>query len=295
MGKKAQKALEGYVAAQLNELDNALPLLASTDHEAVHRCRLAIRRLRSVLACYRGLVTKLPKPLRKDVRWLATSLGEARDAHVLAQRMRLSIDAQESWESPEALYSSVGMLDSAAGRAAARLGRGKRSRRVVHSVRASVASGQAPKVRKTALASRLQEQWDCMRENLAGDSASADPAARNTALHEARKDIKRLRYAAEAVTEVFGPDAAAIIQPAITLQRLLGEQHDAVVAGEWLASLEDEPGVDARDVQVLVDVELRRKIHAEEEFSLAAFEYPVPAPRRALNFHAASPGTGPVT
>ncbi|WP_162943727.1 CHAD domain-containing protein [Arthrobacter celericrescens] len=295
MGKKARKALEAYTAAQLNELDNALPLLASTDHEAVHRCRLAIRRLRSVLACYRGLVTKLPKPVRKDIRWLATSLGEARDAHVLAQRMRLSIDAQESWESPDALYSSVGMLDSAAGRAAARLGRKKRARRVVNAVRASLAAGQAPRIRKPALASRLQEQWDRMREQLEGGAAGTDQAARNTGLHEARKDIKRLRYAAEAVTEVFGPDASAIIQPAITLQRLLGEQHDAVVAGEWLVSLEGGPGIDARDLHLLVDVELRRQARAEGEFRRAAVEYPIPAPRRALNFHAAAPEAEPVT
>jgi len=293
VGKKARKALEAYTVAQLNELANALPLLASTDHEAVHRCRLAIRRLRSVLACYSGLVPRLPKPLRKDVRWLATSLGEARDAHVLAQRMRLSIDAQESWESAEALYSSVGMLDTTAGRAAARLGRKKRSRRVVHAVRTSLAAGQAQKVRKAALAYPMQEQWNRMREKLTGDAASIDPAVRNTGLHEARKDIKRLRYAAEAVTDVFGPDATAIIQPAITLQRLLGEQHDAVVAGEWLASLSAESGVSAQDVQFLLEVEMRRKSRAEEEFRAAAFEYPIPAPRRVLNFHAVSPDATP--
>jgi CHAD domain-containing protein len=295
VGKKARKALDAYVAAQLNELDNALPLLSSADHEAVHRCRLAIRRLRSALACYRGLLPGLPKRLRKDVRWLASSLGEARDAHVLAQRMRLSIDAQESWEAPESLYGAVERLDTASGRAAMRLGRKKRSRRVVRTVRASFASGGPRKVKRAALAFRLQEQWTRMRDELAGDAASRDPAIRNTGLHEARKDIKRLRYAAEAVTDVFGPDAAAIIQPAITLQRLLGEQHDAVVAGEWLGSLAAEPGIAARDLQLLEEVEIRRMVRAEEDFGLAASEYPIPAPRRALNFQAASPDTGPAT
>lgn len=288
MGKKARKSLEAYLAAQLDELDNALPLLASPDHEAVHRCRVAIRRLRSVLGCYRGLVPGLRKPLRKDLRWLASSLGEARDQHVLAQRMRLSIDARASWEVPEALYRAVESLDSGAGRAAAELGRKKRCRRIVRAVRAALGSAERVTVRKEALAYRMQEQWELIREELDGGAASSSESARNTAFHEARKDVKRLRYAAEAATGTFGPDTAAIIQPAMTFQRVLGEQHDAVVARQWLVELEARPDVDSRDVRFLQDVEERRRIRAEEDFRLAALEYPIPAARRVLNFQPAA-------
>lgn len=288
MGKKARKTLESYVSAQLDELDNALPMLASPDHEAVHRSRVAIRRLRSVLGCYRGLLPRLRRPLRHELRWLARSLGEARDQHVLAQRMRLSIDARASWEAPEALYRAVESLDSGAGRAAAELGRKKRCRRIVRNVRAALGSADRVKVRKEALAYRMQGQWELIRGELDGAGATSSSAVRNAALHEARKEVKRLRYAAEAVTETFGPDTAAIIQPAITFQRVLGEQHDAVVAGEWLAGLEGEPDVDSRDVRFLRDVEERRRIRAEEDFRLAALEYPIPAARRVLNFEPAA-------
>jgi CHAD domain-containing protein len=293
VGKKARKSLEAYLAVQLDELDNALPLLAAPDHEAVHRSRVAIRRLRSVLKCYRGLLPRLRKPLRKDLRWLASSLGEARDQYVLAQRMRLSIDARAGWAAPEGLYRAVESLDSGGGRAAAELGRKKRCRRIVRAVRAALGSADRVKVRKQALAYRMQEQWELIREELEGSAEGRSESARNTAFHEARKGVKRLRYAAEAATGTFGPDTAAIIQPAITFQRVLGEQHDAVVAREWLADLETRPDVDSRDVRFLQEVEARRRIRAEEDFRLAALEYPIPAARRVLNFQpaAAEPAT----
>jgi CHAD domain-containing protein len=54
------------------------------------------------------------------------------------------------------------------------------------------------------------------------------------ALHEIRIRAKRLRYACEAVAVVVGKPATRLAKDAAALQGVLGDQHDAVVAEEWL-------------------------------------------------------------
>jgi CHAD domain-containing protein len=55
-------------------------------------------------------------------------------------------------------------------------------------------------------------------------------AARDAALHEARKAAKRARYAAEAVQPVFGQDAQRLAKRMKAVQSVLGDHQDAVVA-----------------------------------------------------------------
>ncbi|MHC6222175.1 CHAD domain-containing protein [Arthrobacter sp. MMS24-S77] len=287
MGSKGRTLLAAYIAFQLTELEGQLPLIGAADPEAVHNARLALRRIRSVLSCYRGLVPKLPRPAREEVRWLATSLGESRDAYVLAQRIRLSLDTKDSWNAPESLRLAVEELESSSARLATALGGRKRSRRTVRGARAALL--EAPdatdyKPPTADLAERLQVQWERLQHSLAEEAGTDDPDVRNAALHQARKDVKCLRYSVEAVADAFSHHAAGVIQPAIGLQRLLGEQHDAVVAGDWIRELANTPGVDAEDAQRLGAMEVRRRLNAEEEFRMAIAEYPVPAPRRALIF-----------
>ncbi|WAH95782.1 CHAD domain-containing protein [Arthrobacter sp. MMS18-M83] len=286
MGSKGRTLLAAYIAFQLTELEGQLPLIGAADPEAVHNARLALRRIRSVLSCYRGLVPKLPRPARQEVRWLATSLGESRDAYVLAQRIRLSLDTKDSWNAPESLRLAVEELESSSAQLASTLGRRKRSRRTVRAARALVDAPDAKEYKPPTadLAERLQVQWERLQHSLAEEAGSDDPDVRNAALHQARKDVKCLRYSVEAVADAFSHHAAGVIQPAIGLQRLLGEQHDAVVAGDWIRELANTAGVDAGDAQRLEEMEVRRRLNAEEEFRMAIAEYPVPAPRRALTF-----------
>ncbi|WP_197023116.1 CHAD domain-containing protein [Arthrobacter sp. MA-N2] len=285
MGSKDRAPLAVYIAFQLTEVEGQLPLIATADPEAVHNARLALRRLRSVLSCYRGMIPGLPKPVRQEVRWLATSLGESRDAFVLAQRIRLSLEAKDSWKAPEAVRRALEELESSSARLAAALGGGKRSKRTLRAARAALLEVPAAKEYRhpTAdLAERLQARWEQLQHSLAEEAASGDPDVRNAALHQARKDVKCLRYSVEAIADTFSHHASGVIQPAIGLQRLLGEQHDAVVAGAWIRELAKAPGIDAEDSQRLESMEVRRRLNAEEDFKVAMAEYPVPAPRRAL-------------
>ena len=55
--------------------------------DAVHQMRVAIRRMRSALQAYGGIVDRAAtRKLTDELRWLAGVLGEARDLEVLHVR-----------------------------------------------------------------------------------------------------------------------------------------------------------------------------------------------------------------
>ena len=63
---------------------NEIVLLAARDADAVHQARIALRRLRSALSLFRATVSgKEYQALREEIAWLASQLGDARDADVL--------------------------------------------------------------------------------------------------------------------------------------------------------------------------------------------------------------------
>ena len=86
--KPAERVLAHRIAEQVEELLAADFAVRSNHGEGVHRMRKACRRLRSALATYRPLVDRsLTDPARDELRWLARSLGDARDAQVVFGRL----------------------------------------------------------------------------------------------------------------------------------------------------------------------------------------------------------------
>ena len=65
--------------------------------------------------------------------------------------------------------------------------------------------------------------------------------AHETALHQVRKDAKRLRHAAETVEPVFGKRAAKLAKAAHKQQKVLGDHHDSVMARIFLGKLAGGP------------------------------------------------------
>jgi CHAD domain-containing protein len=60
------------------------------------------------------------------------------------------------------------------------------------------------------------------------------PASADAELHEARIRAKRVRYAAEVLSPVFGRPARTFARRAESLQEVLGSHQDAVMAIAWL-------------------------------------------------------------
>ena len=132
----------------------------------------------------------------------------------------------------------LGRLDERQGRAREELVRSMREPRYAELLDALVVGANEPSVlaevahapAAEALRSALEAPWKHLQAAI--ETAAADPTDEN--LHAARIRAKRVRYAAEAVSPVFGKRAKAFAKAAVALQDVLGEHQDAVVAGAWL-------------------------------------------------------------
>ena len=80
---------------------------------------------------------------------------------------------------------------------------------------------------------------DVKRLRTAVRDAKAHPAGTtdHPALHEARKDGKRLRYAAEAATPISPKSAGRLAEAAHGVQKILGDHQDSVVTRDLLRRL----------------------------------------------------------
>jgi CHAD domain-containing protein len=208
------------------------------DPEEVHQARVAVRRLRSVLRTFGDVLDpEWATPLRDELRWLGGLLGEVRDAEVLRDRLH----AQAGWIASEdrpVVKRLIGRLNGRRDRARARLIEQmttERYRSLVDALGAAREPGLLPEVAAVpadvALGPGLQKLWkhfDAAVEDVVTEGATDE------ALHVVRIRSKRVRYAAEAVTPVFGKPARRFAKAASALQDVLGEHQDAVVAGAWL-------------------------------------------------------------
>ena len=92
----AGEVLLAHVAAQVEELLGQDPRVRRDQPDAVHKMRVATRRLRSALGTFRPLLDReRTDPLRDELRWLAGELGEVRDTEVLHERLRRLVAEQD--------------------------------------------------------------------------------------------------------------------------------------------------------------------------------------------------------
>jgi CHAD domain-containing protein len=206
--------------------------------EAVHQARVATRRLRSDLRTFGdALEPSWSGPLRDELKWLGLALAGVRDAEVLRERIRSGgerLRPQDRGAVDRLLHAVDRRRDDAREVLLAAL----RSARYVALLDAVVEASNEPRIldgiatapAATVLPSLLDAPWKELAtavERLAQDEG-------DEALHAARIRTKRARYASEAVTPVFGKKARAFAQAAASLQDVLGDHQDAVVAGAWL-------------------------------------------------------------
>ena len=209
----------------------------SRDPEAVHQARVATRELRSNLRTFGPLLdVDWAEPLRTELGWIAASLGAVRDREVLLERMRERAKSLPSTDkrSADALLNNLEKeIDGLRKTLATDLD----SQRYVDLVERLVDAAHNPTTVPEAeqpgsalLPALATKPWRRLRaavRQLHVNPADAD-------LHRIRILAKRARYAAEAVSPVAGPDAAAFAKAAAKLQTVLGEHQDSVTAQAWL-------------------------------------------------------------
>ncbi|MFG2915690.1 CHAD domain-containing protein [Kitasatospora sp. NPDC048298] len=238
------EVLLARIEAQTAELAGLDDAVRADEPDAVHRMRVACRRLRSALRTFRRLFTPgATDELVADLRWLAAALGAARDREVLAERLAAEARelpaecepqrvaaALERWgraEYREVWPEVVAALDSPRRRA---LGEALTTLLADPPLQPRAARSAVPELSR--IAAREQHRTaERVRTALA-----AAPADRAVALHEARKAAKRARYAGETAAAAIGARAERYARRMKAVQDVLGEHQDAVVAAGALAA-----------------------------------------------------------
>jgi CHAD domain-containing protein len=235
--------------------------------DAVHKMRVATRRLRSALTTFKPLFrADVVRPLRDELKWLAGELGAARDAEVMRDRVRTAVEAEGAVVKTDAVAAiaddELGQVyRSAHDRVLAELD-GERYHALLTAldglVTAPPLTKKAASPAGKALPRLVERSYTDVRKIVA--EADAKPAGdeREELLHDARKGAKRARYAAESVSGVFGKDADAFATAMEDVQEALGEHQDSVLTRERLRDL-------ARHTTSTEAAFLYGRLHALEE------------------------------
>jgi CHAD domain-containing protein len=212
------------------------------DIEGVHQARVATRRLRSDLHTFRPLLDEpWARRLQQDLRWLADDLGRVRDADVLLDRLRATINKHPelSTDGAQGVLKALERQRSGDNRT---LRRHLDQRRADHLLDQLVQAAQDPTIRPEADAparDTLPTLVDTRWRRLQRAVEALGPEPEIEALHRVRILAKRTRYASEAVVPAVGQPARRLAKAMAGLQDELGELNDAAVAEEWLAELAD--------------------------------------------------------
>ncbi|MFC9828075.1 CHAD domain-containing protein [Streptomyces albogriseolus] len=235
-----------YLRAQRDALVELDPAVRRDVPDAVHRMRVATRRLRSTFRSFRTVLDRAATdPVAADLKWLAAELGKDRDQEVLAERLTQALDrlpadqvtgpvaerlaAWSEARHQRAHHQLLAILDS------------RRHLTLLDTLDALLAD---PPLRKKAGARPDKVLAKAVRKDfgkLAGlvEHALELPPGqeRDTTLHEARKKTKRTRYAAEAAAPALGGPADEAASDMKALQGLLGDHQDSVMARRTLREL----------------------------------------------------------
>ncbi|MFI7586132.1 CHAD domain-containing protein [Spongisporangium articulatum] len=262
-----------YLREQLAELLLTDAHVRMDEHDAVHRMRVACRRLRSTLASYGAFFTGGDgssadgvRRLRDEIAWIAGVLGEARDAEVMRHHLLASLDAQPpEWVlGPVAhrIETELGRRYTEAHAASVRALDSQRYGVLLDDLEAFLAEPPfdpaiAEAGRKAAadlLTGRVRHAHHRVEKAAKKAAKATSPEVHDLQMHEVRKAAKRARYAAEVAaldvpTRTGGSSrspvrtqARAYAKAAKEVQEILGDHHDAVVLRDELMLLATRAG-----------------------------------------------------
>jgi CHAD domain-containing protein len=240
----AGEFLRGYLRSQTAVLTSLDTTVRLEEPGAVHKMRIAARRLRSVLQAFPAIFGEPADRVVNELRWLGGVLGSARDAEVLGTHLRDSL----SKLSAELV---IGPIEARVhGHFAATAAAARRAvievldsdRYVVllgglDDLAAAPAAGPGTEPAADVLRGAVQRAYRRTSRRMRRACEAAPGEATDVSLHDARKAAKRARYAAEAVAPVSGPDAMRFARQLKNVQTVLGEHQDTVVARQAVRQL----------------------------------------------------------
>ncbi|MFI1719576.1 CHAD domain-containing protein [Streptomyces sp. NPDC020489] len=234
-----------YVRTQRDAIVGLDPAVRQDTEDALHRMRVATRRLRSTFTSFGEVLDRaVTDPIGDELKWLAGELGVDRDREVLKQRLSATLDALDPTLVAGPVSERLNRWAGDQSGASARLIGVLDSRRYLALLDALDAVLTDPPLRKAAGKKPGKVLAEAVREAFGKVSALVEQALelepgtdRDAAIHEARKKTKRTRYAAEAATPALGKPAKSLTKSMKGLQNLLGEHQDSVMARQTLREL----------------------------------------------------------
>jgi CHAD domain-containing protein len=214
------------------------------DVEALHRMRVATRRMRAALRLFVPYYDEdSVRAIRRGMRRTGTALGRVRDLDVFMLYVRdylagLPVERQGELDIPLAYWEK--RYRQAREKMLAYLNGGRYQEfvelmgrfvntRGLGSLDAGDTTGHGELRVKYAIPRVIYQQYEAIRayESLLRGASIA-------IYHELRIDTKRLRYTLEFFQEVLGPEVEPVIEALIAMQDHLGALHDADVTQRHL-------------------------------------------------------------
>ncbi|MFE9063203.1 CHAD domain-containing protein [Streptomyces violaceusniger] len=235
-----------YVRRQIDAMVRLDPAVRRDLPDAVHRMRVATRRLRSAFRSYRKVLDRtVTDPIGDELKWLAGELGVERDREVLTERLegrlaelpddlrlgpvRNRLDHWSQGRRDGARAAVLGALDS------------ERYLTLLDTLDALAADPPlrpaAAKPAAPVVVGAVLRDYERLATRMA--TALETPAGpdRDVAVHQARKAAKRVRYAAETARPALGKPAKKFARRMQAVQDVLGDHQDSVVVREALRAL----------------------------------------------------------
>ncbi|GIE95913.1 CYTH and CHAD domain-containing protein [Paractinoplanes rishiriensis] len=230
-GRKSKSPVIAYAREQRDALAEFDPGVRQGDPEAVHKMRVATRRLRSTLRTFKRSFPDFAE-VAPELKWLADLLGTVRDGQV--QRGKLLAEVQNAGpDFADAARRIAEHLDAQVDRGRAELAEVLESERYLALLDRVDALADSPGTGEKDPLGRA-------RKSLAKADGLLDQAmaaGEDHELHDARKAYKRARYAVEVFAPDGGKPAKKLIDRLTDLQDVLGSHQDSVVARELLLDL----------------------------------------------------------
>jgi triphosphatase len=215
------------------------------DPEELHDLRVAGRRLDAVLRLFSPYLPASLLKIRPTLKTVLRALGSARDLDVAlieleAFRGGLPESEQESIEplkrhlaaeSDRARARMLSVLDSVS------VQKNLQELTTLLTVPPAASQQPSPELALHAAPELIRRRYRKLRKG--ADLLKPDSSMK--AYHEVRGRVKKLRYALEAVSDIYGKPADAMLRTLRRWQERLGVQQDAAVASGRLKALASAP------------------------------------------------------
>ena len=250
---------EFQIDQRLRTLETALPEAARGNKEALHKARIASRRIREALPLLSA--SDRVRRLERRIRKITRALGPVRELDVALQILdEVEGTGELSRAALARLRQAVArerqVLQADMKRRLEDLNITKLRKRTALATRKAAADGSLRRdpVRLARARARAARRAERLRAAIEGASGIYLPDR----LHDVRIAVKKLRYSLELVRELSGSRAAAHLKTLADVQDTLGRMHDLEVLITRTRGVQGAPGAPTLKLSGELDRLVRR-------------------------------------